>query len=408
MRLLRTTIGLMLYCFGFLAAAKCELVGKNHEAAPLSLERIQREIAGSDRHLWDVYCKESELIKKNNFFLRSNIKTGRSDEPSNAPYAYSRESVSTHNKNPSWYKSSEAERIALAMVSYQLSSGGWAKNIDYAKGSRWDLSSRPSEVSTWTAASIGTFDNGATTQEIRYLMCYFQQNSTHKKEVESAIIKGIHFILAAQYPTGGWPQCWPLVGSYHDQITLNDKAYIRNLELLSAIVTDCPEYISPDLRDQAKLALSRGTACLLAIQVKDPVGVRLGWCQQYDPITLKPGPGRIYEMPALSTLESVSVVDYLMKNRDIVEAGAAIESAISWLERVAIYGFVYREGKLGREIVEDSGAGPLWARFYSLTSSRPVFGDVNGLVFSELSEISQERRNGYRWYTTSPKSVISK
>ena len=40
-------------------------------------------------------------------------------------------------------------------------------------------------------------------------------------------IKGLNFILAAQYPNGGWPQGYPLEGAYHDDITLNDNAMMQ-------------------------------------------------------------------------------------------------------------------------------------------------------------------------------------
>jgi PelA/Pel-15E family pectate lyase len=34
----------------------------------------------------------------------------------------------------------------------------------------------------------------------------------------------VRYLLAAQFPNGGWPQVWPLEGGYHDAVTFNDNA----------------------------------------------------------------------------------------------------------------------------------------------------------------------------------------
>jgi PelA/Pel-15E family pectate lyase len=58
-----------------------------------------------------------------------------------------------------------------------------------------------------------------------------------------------------------------------------------------------------------------------------------------------------------------------------------------------------------------AGAGPLWARFYSLGDpakggGKPIFGDRDKTIHDDVSEISLERRNGYAWYGDGPKRTL--
>jgi len=56
------------------------------------------------------------------------------------------------------------------------------------------------------------------------------------------------YLLAAQFPNGGWPQVWPLEGGYHDAITYNDNAVIESPETLTAISgADHPGHLQPTL-----------------------------------------------------------------------------------------------------------------------------------------------------------------
>lgn len=52
------------------------------------------------------------------------------------------------------------------------------------------------------------------------------------------------------------------------------------------------------------------------------------------------------------------------------------------------------------------GAGPLWARFYEIGTNRPIFSDRDGQVRYALSEIGEERRTGYLWYTDEPATTL--
>ena len=50
---------------------------------------------------------------------------------------------------------------------------------------------------------------------------------TKAPRCEQAFLKGVDHILAAQYPSGGWPQFYPPSAQYHRHITFNDNSMVR-------------------------------------------------------------------------------------------------------------------------------------------------------------------------------------
>ncbi|WP_332699975.1 pectate lyase, partial [Halalkalibacter lacteus] len=75
----------------------------------------------------------------------------------------------------------------------------------------------------WTF--VGTLDTGATTTEMRFLAKVQQQAPGQDGDAyRASILTGVNYLLAAQYPTGGWPQIYPIEGGFHDAVTFNDNA----------------------------------------------------------------------------------------------------------------------------------------------------------------------------------------
>ena len=56
--------------------------------------------------------------------------------------------------------------------------------------------------------------------------------------------------------------------------------------------------------------------------------------------------------------------------------------------------------------VPDKGAPPVWARFYDITTNRPIFSGRDSVIKATLAEIEIERRTGYNWYGTWPRELI--
>jgi PelA/Pel-15E family pectate lyase len=88
---------------------------------------------------------------------------------------------------------------------------------------------------------------------------------------------------------------------------------------------------------------------------------------------------------------------------------AAIKAGVAWLKEKAITGQEWVGGRgtpEGRHLEVKAGAGPIWARYYSISSGRPVFGDRDKTIHDDVSELSPERRNGYAWYSPGPQQAL--
>lgn len=290
-----------------------------------------------------------------------------------------------------WYKSGEAVRIADAVIQHQNDNGGWAKNVDpmLPVGKKDNAES--------------TIDNGATWTHLTFLARVY--SATKEERFQQAFFKGIDYLLDAQYPNGGWPQYFPLRKGYYTHITFNDGAMVGVLELLRAISRENEEYRFVDAARRARCtqAVQKGTECILRCQIIEN-GKRTVWCAQHDENSFAPAPARAYEKISLSGSESVGIVQFLIgiEKPDAVVQDA-INGAVSWFESAKLSGVRYES----RKLITDPTAPPLWARFYELQTNRPIFSGRDGIVRYNLSEIEQERRDGYSWYTTSPQKLLT-
>jgi PelA/Pel-15E family pectate lyase len=296
-------------------------------------------------------------------------------------------------KPDDWYHSDEARRIADNILSWQSPLGSWPKNVNTK---RKPYSGEPNELE-------GTFDNGATTGELRFLARAFC--ATGDKRYERAFLKGLDHILKAQYPSGGWPQSYPPGKGYPRHITFNDGAMIRLMYLLREVV-ELSNYDFVDVKrlKAAKVSFDRGIECILKCQIRNNNQLTV-WCAQHDEVDYRPRPGRTYELVSLSGYESADILQLLMSlDNPSPEAIDAIEAGAGWFASASPLG-----GKLNgirqirmfngdRFIIKDPNAPPLWARFYEIGSNRPIFSGRDGVKKYNLDEIEAERRREYRWY----------
>lgn len=305
----------------------------------------------------------------------------------------------------------EAKRIADNLVLYQLESGAWQKNVYF-----------PAEITAEQKKKIsankkhvewGTIDNGSTTTEIIYLSKMY--NVVRDEKYKKAALKGIEYLLEAQYENGGWPQFYPNAKGYARHITYNDNAMVNVMRVLQDIFEYDPLYwyVPTSLREKAKTAFDKGLQCILATQVVQD-GKPTVWCAQHDFETLAPAKARAYELPSLSGQESDNIVLLLMDiPNPSPEIVAAVENAIAWFEKSKIEGIrleYYRndEGKRDYRVVACEKCPVLWARFYELDTNRPFFCDRDGIKKYDVSQIGHERRTGYSWYNNDGRSVLAR
>jgi PelA/Pel-15E family pectate lyase len=305
-------------------------------------------------------------------------------------------------KPEAWFAGAEAKRIAENILSYQSDAGGWPKNIDTTaapfRGDRKEL--KP------------TFDNGATTDELRFLARVHKSGADDR--CRTAVEKGIDYILKAQYANGGWPQFDPQPTTYHRHITFNDDAMVRLMLFLRETSTsDLYQFAGAGRREAARAAFERGIRCILRCQVR--VDGRLtAWCAQHDETDYQPRPGRSFELVSLSGAESVGVVRLLMSlERPGPEVERAVEGAVAWMESAKLKGIrvvVEKDAKspTGRNkvVVSDPSAPPMWARFYEIGTNRPIFAARDGVANHDLAAIGYERRNGYAWLGYWPRKLL--
>ena len=305
------------------------------------------------------------------------------------------------NNAPEWYASAEALRIADNVLLYQRGSGGWPKNIDMAKplGDSAKASLLRDQKKT-----DSTIDNGATYTQLTFLARVY--TAQHQQQHRASFLKGLDYLLKAQYPNGGWPQFYPNLSGYYKHITYNDDAMIGVMKLLRDVAGAQPVYAFVDEahRDNAASAVEKGIDCILKTQVIVN-GKRTVWCAQHDEVTLAPAPARRYEVVSLSGGESVGIVRFLMSiNNPSPAVIEAIESAIAWFEQSQLKGIKWVDSV----VLPDPEGGSIWARFYEIGTNRPIFAGRDGIVKYSIAEIEQERRTGYNWYVDAPAKLLQK
>ncbi len=308
-------------------------------------------------------------------------------------------------KNPdAWFAGPDAARIAANILSYQTDLGGWPKNTRTVDA----------PFTGDRNALHPTFDNSATTDELRFLARY--HNATTNGKSSAAFSKGLSYILKAQYPTGGWPQYYPPSKQYHRHITFNDDAMTRLMLFLREVCgSDTYAFVSVADRQAAGEAFDKGIACILKCQIRTN-GKPTVWCAQQDEVDYSPRPGRAFELASYSGSESVGITRLLMSlDHPSPEVVQAVEGAVAWFESARITGIRVdvlpdpkSEKGTNKVVVEDPAAPPLWARFYDLVNCRPMFADRDGVAKATIAEIGYERRNGYSWYGTWPQSLLEK
>lgn len=306
-----------------------------------------------------------------------------------------------------WFASDDARAIANSVIQYQSSQGGWPKSTDLTRPPV-----TPGDVPPEGRGRANSIDNDATTVPMEFLARIIDATGDIKYIVP--FNKGLDYLFAAQYLSGGWPQFWPLRGDqYYSRVTFNDGAMIRVMNLLNGVSSGKAPYsfVDKDRRALASKAVTRGIDFILRSQIKNN-DVLTAWCAQHNENTFEPAWGRAYEPPSLSGAESVDIVHFLMNIDDpSPEIVNAIEGAIKWLKAASIIGVRLEEkiniaGRKDNQLIPDLEAPPLWARFYELGTNRPIYPDRGLVIYYSFNEVSLERQSGYDYHGYWANSLI--
>lgn len=315
------------------------------------------------------------------------------------------------------YVPEQIVEIAANVLLYQRTNGGWPPNWDPLRVLA------PEEMAQVVADKTKldtSFDNRATYPQVEYLAHAF--NQTHDAAYRDAALRGLDFIYAAQYASGGWPHSYPNGEGYKLHITFMDDVMTGVLRTLrKAAQGENPfGFLSDEQRARAAEAVKKGDACILRLQVVVD-GMPTVWAGQYDRHTLQPAQGRSFELPGLVSAESVEVVRYLMSiEPPTPEIKRAVESAVRWFERSQIRGirvdttsiepirYEHHTATIDRIVVPDPDAPPIWSRFYEIGTNRPFMANRDGVKVYSLAEVQHERRSGYGWYTYAPAQLLER
>jgi len=145
-------------------------------------------------------------------------------------------------QKPEWYAGDEAVRVADNLLLYQRDAGGWYKNIDMAAA----LNGRQkAALVKQKQEDDSTIDNGATYTQLEFLARVYTARRLERHR--EAFLKGVDYLLKAQYSNGGWPQYYPRLTGYYKHITYNDGAMIGVMILLRDIARHVARDFPPNV-----------------------------------------------------------------------------------------------------------------------------------------------------------------
>ena len=310
-----------------------------------------------------------------------------------------------------FFVTDEARRVAQNVLDFQLSSGGWPKNVQMddplTDAERMAIKAQRNDILR------GTIDNGATRTEIRFLARMYR--ATGEKAYLDGLVRGIEFLLYLQYPNGGWPQFDPKKGGYWSQITYNDGAMVGAMETLrNVFLGESPfDFVLPEeLKLRCRTSFDKGVDCILKTQIVQN-GKKTVWCQQHDKDTLAPCMGRSFELPALCTAESAGIVQLLMKLPRTPEIVEAVEGACAWWPKVAVKGYAVERGWVRPDgtrtnrllLVDPETNPPMWARYYTIEDNRPFWGTRASERRFTFEEMLQGDNMSYQWWNRSGEKI---
>lgn len=414
MRLLIVSLVLAGSCAG------AAVIGTSSPPPSLSAARLESAPA-EQRSRWTAYLARSEAqMRADRAALAAELPSGAPRPPQ--PPEGKGAATMPLNRDAGWYASPAARHVADVIVSFQTPAGGWSKNEPRDGALRLpgqyyaaaDLSRFPSPGDFDAPRDVhwnyvGTIDNDATTTELRFLARVAAQfPGAEGDRYRASFLRGVEYLLAAQFPNGGWPQVWPLQGGYHDAITFNDDAFVHAAEMLATVARGEGDYafVPAAVRNRAAEAETRAIDCILRTQIVVN-GRRTVWGQQHDPLTLQPVAARNFEPAAFSSTESANLLLFLMRiPRPSPAIVAAVKDGVAWLRGAAIHDRAWTSTADGHRLVAAPGAPPLWARFYDIQTGRPIFGDRDKTIHDNVEDLTSERRNGYAWYNGAPQKAI--
>jgi PelA/Pel-15E family pectate lyase len=314
------------------------------------------------------------------------------------------------------YDDSQVREIVGNILLFQRVGGGWPK--DYDMLAVLTPEQRVTILATRNRDDT-SFDNSNGHSQVDYLARALPLVE-NDEQVRQACLRGFDWLLAAQLPSGGFPQWYPRTSGYHGHITFNDGAMIGILNVLQDAATGAEQWkwLDDMRRSQAKDAVARGVDCILKCQIVVD-GTPTGWCQQHDAETFAPTSARTFELASVCPQDTAQIIEFIERlENPSPKVLAASKTARDWLARVALKNtrvlrvpasqaeFQRHAANFDVVVVREIGAPPIWARHYEIETDRPIFAGRDAVKRYALAEIERERRTGTAWYGSWPQAVL--
>lgn len=231
------------------------------------------------------------------------------------------------------------------LLTWQTDAGGWDKNLHERPDPKddkkvmidraWDAQESRSLLRDSSGNEAGTLENGATVNEMILLAKVYRE--TGDRRYKEALLRAIDYLLDMQYPNGGWPLAYPLLGTAADAIAYDGHAMIRAMRVLTMVdQAEYPfDYALVDEAKQARIkeALNKGLDFIMHSQLQSD-GQLTGWAKRYDPDTMQPIPSSDGLEASVSLEETLEVVKYLMSAQlPSAEVIAAIDGAVQYIRQ---------------------------------------------------------------------------
>ena len=258
-----------------------------------------------------------------------------------------------------------AVKAADALIAGEISTGGWNYFIDFGGPAATQRFYDTVGANAWRLEEFqhywgnATFDDNGTAEAMKFILRLYAEkfDPKYKSEVE----RNVSFVLESQYPSGGWPQRFPLkhefvhhgLADYTSYITFNDDVTAENVRYLIMA--------NNVLQDQRlRPAINRGMNVYILAQQGAP---QPGFALQYTPDDLKPAAARSYEPRALATHTTASALGSLMDFYEYTGDTrylARVPEALDWLQSVRLPQAQIRNGREFPTFVEIGTGKPLY------------------------------------------------
>jgi pectinesterase len=350
-------------------------------------------LPAAERQAWERYVETSRRQRALDAeSLSSELRAAGLREPIPAPSGLD---VVENVVSPERYLTDEARRTAEAIVSYQTPSGGWSRGVQATEPRRPGQAHTP--PAPWSA---GVPDVRATADRLRYLAR--ADRARPDERYRRAFLRGLEYLLRAQFPNGCWPLAYPLAGTDADAVAFSDEATTLVLRQLRDVEQGGAAFVPDAVRRRAAGSVARGVECVLSAQVRVD-GRRTGWGARHDPLTLAPV-GTAGDLRALSAWDTPDLLEYLLEtDTGDPRVAASVRGAAAWMRESVLWGIEHSPEMRPMPV---PGAGPIWAHFYEIGSNRALYAG-HGEVRHDWRELP-DTLSGIGWFTDEPSLELAR